>query len=45
VKLRWLKGTDTVLWDSFCGMMRRKLTGNPAKQKEKNDQSMSDSPR
>jgi hypothetical protein len=30
VTLRWLKGVDEVLWDSFCGMMRRKLTGNVA---------------
>jgi hypothetical protein len=30
VTLRWLKGIDEVLWDSFCGMMRRKLTGNVA---------------
>ncbi|QDS72326.1 hypothetical protein FKW77_007761 [Venturia effusa] len=25
VKLRWLKGIDNVLWESFRGMMRRKL--------------------
>lgn len=30
VTLRWLKGVNDVLWDSFCGMMRRKLTGNVA---------------
>ncbi|KAE9964481.1 hypothetical protein BLS_008286 [Venturia inaequalis] len=30
VHLRWLKGVDSVLWDSFCGMMRRKLTDNIA---------------
>jgi len=35
VKLRWLKGVDDVLWDSFCGMMRRKLTGNVATTKAK----------
>lgn len=30
VTLRWLKGLDSILWDSFCGMMRRQLTGNVA---------------
>jgi hypothetical protein len=35
VTLRWLKGVDEVLWDSFCGMMRRKLTGNVAAVKSK----------
>lgn len=27
---RWLKGLDSVLWDSFCGRMRRKLTDSVA---------------
>jgi 23S rRNA (adenine1618-N6)-methyltransferase len=36
VTLRWLKGVDEVLWDSFCGMMRRKLTGNVATLKSNN---------
>lgn len=35
VTLHWLKGVDEVLWDSFCGMMRRKLTGNVATAKNK----------
>lgn len=34
VTLRWLKGIDDVLWDSFCGMMVRQLTGNVAKVKK-----------
>ena len=25
VLIRWLKGNDTVLYESFCGMLRRKL--------------------
>lgn len=35
VSLRWLKGVDDVLWDSFCGMMRRKLTDNVPTVKKK----------
>jgi 23S rRNA (adenine1618-N6)-methyltransferase len=35
VTLRWLKGVDEVLWDSFCGMMRRKLTDNAPTVKKK----------
>ncbi|KAE8145564.1 DUF890 domain protein [Aspergillus avenaceus] len=27
VLIRWLKGTDTVLFESFCGMVKRKLEG------------------
>ncbi|KAI9372638.1 hypothetical protein BJX61DRAFT_542509 [Aspergillus egyptiacus] len=27
VIVRWLKGTDTVLFESFCGMVKRKLEG------------------
>ncbi|KAL4865361.1 hypothetical protein BDV12DRAFT_174744 [Aspergillus spectabilis] len=27
VVVRWLKGTDTVLFESFCGMIKRKLEG------------------
>jgi 23S rRNA (adenine1618-N6)-methyltransferase len=27
VVVRWLKGTDTVLFESFCGMVKRKLEG------------------
>ncbi|MCJ1249465.1 hypothetical protein MMC30_006689 [Trapelia coarctata] len=27
VGLRWLKGVDAVLWESFCGMLRRGLVG------------------
>lgn len=37
VTLRWLKGVDEVLWDSFCGMMRRKLTGNIANLRKKEE--------
>ncbi|KAL1846392.1 hypothetical protein Plec18167_007926 [Paecilomyces lecythidis] len=25
VQIRWLKGTDTVLFESFCGMLKRKV--------------------
>jgi 23S rRNA (adenine1618-N6)-methyltransferase len=25
VTIRWLKGHDTVLFESFCGMMKRKI--------------------
>lgn len=25
VQVRWLKGTDTVLFESFCGMLKRKV--------------------
>jgi len=25
VNVRWLKGFDTVLFESFCGMLKRKL--------------------
>lgn len=25
--VRWLKGTDSVLFESFCGMIKRKLEG------------------
>lgn len=28
VRLRWLKGTDAVLYESFCGMMKRALLSN-----------------
>lgn len=27
VLIRWLKGTDSVLFESFCGMLKRKLEG------------------
>ncbi|KAL2788376.1 hypothetical protein BJX66DRAFT_340301 [Aspergillus keveii] len=27
VAVRWLKGTDSVLFESFCGMIKRKLEG------------------
>ena len=27
VTVRWLKGVDVVLFDSFCGMLKRKLEG------------------
>lgn len=27
VVVRWLKGTDSVLFESFCGMLKRKLEG------------------
>lgn len=27
VLVRWLKGTDSVLYESFCGMLKRKLEG------------------
>ncbi|RAQ74312.1 DUF890 domain protein [Aspergillus flavus] len=27
VLIRWLKGTDSVLFESFCGMVKRKLEG------------------
>lgn len=27
VMIRWLKGTDSVLFESFCGMLKRKLEG------------------
>lgn len=27
VVVRWLKGTDSVLFESFCGMIKRKLEG------------------
>ncbi|EAA58531.1 hypothetical protein AN6713.2 [Aspergillus nidulans FGSC A4] len=27
VLVRWLKGTDSVLFESFCGMLKRKLEG------------------
>ncbi|RMJ28434.1 DUF890 domain-containing protein [Aspergillus sp. HF37] len=27
VVIRWLKGTDSVLYESFCGMLKRKLEG------------------
>ena len=27
VRMRWLKGTDTVLFESFCGMLKRKTEG------------------
>ncbi|KAI9696737.1 MAG: hypothetical protein M1836_005099 [Candelina mexicana] len=27
VRIRWLKGKESVLFESFCGMVRRKLTG------------------
>lgn len=27
VIIRWLKGTDSVLFESFCGMLKRKLEG------------------
>ncbi|PYH87669.1 DUF890 domain protein [Aspergillus ellipticus CBS 707.79] len=27
VVIRWLKGTDTVLFESFCGMLKRKVEG------------------
>lgn len=26
VKLRWLQGTDSVLFESFCGMLKRQMT-------------------
>ncbi len=25
VRIRWLKGRDSVLFESFCGMVKRKL--------------------
>jgi len=25
VRIRWLKGHDSVLFESFCGMMKRKI--------------------
>lgn len=27
VGLRWVRGVDAVLWESFCGMVRRGLVG------------------
>jgi 23S rRNA (adenine1618-N6)-methyltransferase len=27
VLIRWFKGTDSVLFESFCGMVKRKLEG------------------
>lgn len=27
VIVRWLKGSDSVLFESFCGMLKRKLEG------------------
>lgn len=27
VVVRWLKGADSVLFESFCGMIKRKLEG------------------
>jgi 23S rRNA (adenine1618-N6)-methyltransferase len=27
VVIRWLKGSDSVLFESFCGMLRRKVEG------------------
>lgn len=27
VLIRWLKGADSVLFESFCGMLKRKLEG------------------
>ncbi|KAI9770160.1 MAG: Methyltransferase-like protein 16 [Candelina submexicana] len=27
VRIRWLRGKESVLFESFCGMVRRKLTG------------------
>lgn len=27
VMVRWLKGTDAVVFESFCGMLKRKLQG------------------
>lgn len=27
VVVRWLKGSDSVLFESFCGMLKRKLEG------------------
>lgn len=26
VVVRWIKGSDQVLFESFCGMLKRKLT-------------------
>lgn len=26
VKLRWLQGRDSVLFESFCGMLKRQMT-------------------
>jgi 23S rRNA (adenine1618-N6)-methyltransferase len=28
IKIRWLKGDDSVLFESFCGMMKRKMASN-----------------
>lgn len=28
VIVRWLKGRDTVLFESFCGMLKRKVESN-----------------
>jgi 23S rRNA (adenine1618-N6)-methyltransferase len=28
VVIRWLKGTDTILFESFCGMMKQKIQGS-----------------
>jgi 23S rRNA (adenine1618-N6)-methyltransferase len=27
VKIRWIKGKDAVLFESFCGMLKRKVEG------------------
>jgi 23S rRNA (adenine1618-N6)-methyltransferase len=27
VTVRWIKGHDSVLFESFCGMLKRKLEG------------------
>jgi len=27
VTIRWIKGHDSVLFESFCGMLKRKLEG------------------
>lgn len=27
VHIRWLKGSDSVLFESFCGMLKRKVEG------------------
>lgn len=29
VTIRWLKGHDTVIFESFCGMLKRKLEDLP----------------
>ncbi|PYI27423.1 DUF890 domain protein [Aspergillus indologenus CBS 114.80] len=29
VIIRWIKGTDTVLFESFCGMLKRKIDSKP----------------